>query len=201
MTDAPSSPPDAPNAPSPPEQSERDARIQRRVNLVGTIEIVLAVTLFILLAAPWVNVPAYGVTYGYELPRVLHSFDKLQGNLQGVTKSNFNPFLLIYLLPLFCLALMVREFRGNQAHTLAAAAGSVPIAAIAYAVGVAGTQVFPLLMPSAWAALGICVVLGSTALYGIRIGYGHDRALRARMAFGVLVAATPICLTLGWLNR
>ena len=197
-------PPPLPRASMPPQSPEelaRERRIQRRINIVGTVEIALAVILFILLAAPWVDVPAYGTTYGYDLPNVLHAFDKLDGNLKGIHKGNFNPFLLIYLLPVFCVALMVRELRGTQAHTLAAAAASVPVAAIAYAVGVAGLQVFPLLRIAAWAAIVICLILTGTALYGIRIGYGHDRALRARMAVGILGVATPVCYVLGWLNR
>lgn len=183
-----------------PTPIEGERTTQHRVNIVGTIEIALAVLLFVLLLFPWVNVPAYGNTYGYELPTALRSFDKLDGNLKGIDKGSFNPFLLIYLLPIFVIALIVRQARHVQAHTLACAAGAVPIASIAYALGVAGTAVFPLLMPAAWVAMVSCVLLGSAALVGIHVGYDHDRALRARMAFGVLAAATPICYVIGWLN-
>jgi hypothetical protein len=163
------------------------------------VESVLALVLFLLWLAPWIEMPGSGTVYGYELPPALRSLDSLSQALNGNQTPRFNPFLLIYLLPVFCVATLLHEAFRIDPTLLASCAGTVPVASIAYAFGVVGSDIVPLLHPAAYVALGFSMLIVLVSAFSDRDG---DRLpARNYAALAIFLLAVPICGVVGYANR
>lgn len=168
----------------------------------------LAMALLVLPFFPWVDSPLTGSARGYRLPRALRTVDELSAALNGDVAPRVNPFLLMYLLPLFAGQVFLSAFRRRETVVAIGLAGTVPIAAIAYAHALIGADLFSMLTPVAWLTLVVATIAVLTGC-GVTLRPSHLRSdptlprfsLANAISMTVFVLAVLVCVLIGRHNR